>query len=77
MLGAAVIHPFSSLPQIWKIYTTHDVTSLSLATWLGYSLIGIIFLSYALVHKIKPLILTQALWFGMDGAIILGILLFR
>lgn len=38
---------------------------------------AVVFLAYALVHKIKPLIVTQVLWFIVDAVIVLGIFLYN
>ncbi len=74
---AAVIHPLTTLPQIYDIYTSHNVIGISLWTWLGFMLIGFIFLAYGVIHQIKPIILTQILWFVVDLMVIVGILLYR
>jgi hypothetical protein len=42
-----------------------------------FVLVGGVFLAYAVVHRIRPLILTQILWSVNDLLIIGGILLYR
>jgi len=76
MTVAAIIHPMTAVPQVVQIYATKNVSGLNLATWLGFILVGAIFLAYALAHRIKPIILTQVLWFIMDAWIAIGILLY-
>jgi len=76
MSVAAVVHPLSALPQIIKIYTTHDVTAVSFLTWLFFMAVGAVFLTYAVAHRIRPLILTQVLWFINDFIVVAGILLY-
>jgi uncharacterized protein with PQ loop repeat len=61
---AAILQPITGIPQIYKIYTTHVVTGISLLSWLGLLFFGLIFLSYRIVHKMKPYILLQFIWFG-------------
>jgi uncharacterized protein with PQ loop repeat len=77
MAVAAVVHPLSAVPQISQIYSTHDVSGVSLFTWLFFVLVGGVFLAYAVVHRIRPLILTQILWSVNDLLIVGGILLYR
>lgn len=77
MSAAAVIHPLTALPQVIEIYATQNVTGVSLWTWLGFMTLGVIFLSYGIVHKIMPFIVTQTLWFVIDFLIVGGILLYR
>lgn len=76
MLIAAVAHPLSGLPQIIQIYTTQNVQGVSVATWLGFMVLGIVYLYYGILHKLKPIIITQVLWFIVDLAIVLGVLLY-
>lgn len=76
MTVAAVLHPLMTLPQIVKIYSTQSAHDISLFTWAMYCVLGVIFFLYAVAHNIKPLIVTQVLWALVDGAIIIGILLY-
>jgi len=77
MSVAAVIHPLTALPQVFKIYTSHDVAGISLWTWLGFMTLGLVFLAYGVVHNIKPFIVTQVLWFIVDSLVVTGILIYR
>jgi uncharacterized protein with PQ loop repeat len=72
----SIIHPATALPQVWSIYTTHNVSGISLLTWLLFMAIGLVFLAYGILHRIKPLILMQVLWFVVDGLVVLGVLLY-
>ena len=76
MTVAAVIHPLTAVPQVYKIYTTQNVSGVSLYTWLGFMCLGLIFLAYGILHKIKPFILTQILWFIVDFLVVAGVLLY-
>lgn len=74
---AAVIHPLSALPQVYTIYASQNVTGVSLWTWLGFMIIGFIFLAYGISHRLKPIIVTQVLWFIVDAMVIIGVLLYQ
>ena len=74
---AAVAHPLMGTPQVYAIYSTHNVTGISLLTWIGFMVLGLIFLLYALIHNIKPLITTQVLWFIVDFLVVFGVILYR
>jgi len=76
MAVVAILHPLMAGPQIYDIYTNQSAADVSLTTWFLFSLMGVVFLAYALVHKIKPLIVTQILWFLVDGIIVAGIVLY-
>lgn len=77
MMIASVIHPLSALPQVYMIYATQNVEGISLSTWLGFMFLGFVFLAYGIVHKIRPFIVTQVIWFTVDLLIVVGILLYR
>ena len=77
MMVAAVLHPLSGAPQIVQIYSTQDVTGVSLLTWLGFMLIGMLYFYYGVLHRLKPIILTQVLWFIVDLLVVIGIMLYR
>lgn len=77
MSVAAVVHPLTAAPQVYVIYKTQDVTGVSLWTWLGFMVLGLIFLAYGVMHKIKPFIVTQLLWFVVDFSIVCGVILFQ
>jgi uncharacterized protein with PQ loop repeat len=74
---AAIVHPLTALPQVYSIYSTHNVAGISLWTWLGFMLIGFVFLAYGITHHLKPIILTQVLWFFVDLMVIVGIILYQ
>jgi uncharacterized protein with PQ loop repeat len=76
MTLASVIHPLTAIPQVYSIYATQDVSGVSLWTWLGFMLLGLVFLTYSIVHKIKPLILNQILWFIVDFLVVIGIIIY-
>jgi uncharacterized protein with PQ loop repeat len=72
----SIIQPLTALPQAIDIYKTHDVSGVSLATWLGFMAIGVVFLAYGISHRIKPFIVNQILWFILDFSIVIGILIY-
>jgi uncharacterized protein with PQ loop repeat len=76
-LVAAVIQPLTTIPQVYKVYSTHNVASLSLFTWLGYALVGLVFLAYGIRYKLKPIAITQIIWFSLQMSIVVGILIYR
>ena len=71
-----ILMPLSTLPQVIQVFTSRDVTGLSMLTWVMYLVLTSLFLIYALVDKIKPLIFTQATWVIIDAMMIAGILVY-
>lgn len=76
MAAAAIVHPATAAPQVIKIYETHNAVGVAPLTWLSFMAIGTVFLAYGLLHMIKPMIVTQVLWFVMDAVILTGVVLY-
>lgn len=74
-LVAAVVQPLMTVPQVMQLYTTHDASGLSLATWLGYAVIGLVFLAYGIKYRLVPIATTQILWFVLQMSVVIGILI--
>lgn len=71
-----IIMPFSSLPQLFNIYTTQRVGGLSLVTWVMNLIGGFVIMIYGLVHTLKPVYYPQMLWMTVQVVTIIGILKF-
>lgn len=69
---ASFAYPFSGVPQVLEVFNGH-IDGVSLASWVGFIFFSLIFFFYGLVHKIKPMIITNALWLLVDGLIVVGI----
>lgn len=74
---ASILYPLSTSPQIYQIFTSRDVSGVSLVTWISYIGFTAIFLVYALNKRLKPLIISYSLWFIVELTVIVGILLFQ
>lgn len=70
---AAFIYPLSGLPQVIEVFQG-NVDGVSVSSWIGFIFFSIFFMAYGLVHKIKPMIITNALWLVIDGLIVAGVL---
>lgn len=75
-LIAGVVQPLITLPQIITIYSNQSAADVSLLTWLGYLVFGIIFLVYGIVFNLKPIWIGQIIWVTMQTIIVFGILLY-
>ena len=73
---ASVFHPLFAVPQIYSIYSTQSADGVSFWTWLGFLIMGIVFLLYGLAHKIKPFIVMQTLWLAVNLLVVIGIILY-
>lgn len=70
----AILGPLIAIPQVLKIWHVKDATGVSLITWIGYLAGGFFWLTYGILHKEKPIIITNALWIFVQIFIIIGII---
>lgn len=73
---AAYIYPLSGIPQLLLVYRG-DVSGVSIVSWISFACFSALFLSYGLVHKVKPMIVVNSLWLVLDLIIVLGTLTHR
>lgn len=71
---AALVYPLSGLPQVIEAMQG-NVDGISILSWLGFMAFSAFFIVYGIVHKIKPMIITNALWLVIDGLVVLGVLM--
>lgn len=70
---AAFLYPLSGLPQVIEVFKGNS-EGVSIFSWLGFLIFAAFFLTYGIVHKITPMIITNALWLVIDGLVVLGVL---
>lgn len=75
-LIAGIVQPLITLPQIIAIYGNKSAEDVSLLTWIGYLVFGIIFLVYGIVFRLKPIWVGQIIWVTMQSITVAGILLY-
>lgn len=59
------------IPQIVKAWES-DAPGLAVSTWLLFSMIGLVWLAYAILHKQKPLIVAQAVSISVNMLVVSG-----
>lgn len=75
-LVAGVLQPMMTIPQVWKIYTAQSAEGVSLITWVGFAVFGLVFLVYGIIHNLKPIWITQIIWFSLQIMVVIGILMY-
>lgn len=73
----ALIPPVMTIPQLLTIWLQHKTLGVSLSTWAAYCFSSTLWFVYGLLHKDRPLTLTNFLLLALDGAIVVGVLLFH
>jgi uncharacterized protein with PQ loop repeat len=72
----AVLEPLVTLPQAATLYIHKTAAGVSLSTWVGYEVLTVVWLWYAVVHRDKLILLYQGLFFIIQTAVIAGGLMY-
>lgn len=72
----AIAGPLFGLPQVVEIYASHDASSIALWSWIGFSLYSLVFLTYGIVNRLRPVITAQIMWLSIYALVIIGTLLY-
>ncbi len=59
------------IPQIIKAWES-NAPGLAVSTWLLFSMIGLIWLAYAILHNQKPLIVAQSVSIAANMLVVCG-----
>lgn len=73
---AAFAYPLSGLPQAILVFQG-STDGVSLTSWVSFSLFSLLFLIWGIMHKIKPIIVTNLLWLLVDIFIVVGTITHR
>lgn len=74
ILVFALIEPITTLPQIYQVWSRHNVSGVSLVTWIFFTLAANVWLIYGIRIKDKPIIISSAMWVLTQGLVVIGIL---
>ncbi len=75
LIGIAT--PLSSLPQLYEIWVQHNAAGVSFFSWAFFTIASLFWIIYGVIHHEKPIIVSQVLWFVLEGLIAIGILIYR
>lgn len=76
VLFAGVFSPMMTVPQVVKIWLDKNAAGVSLASWIAYLIAAIIWLTYGLYYRNRPLIVAYLLWLNLSLIIIVGIVVY-
>lgn len=65
-----------TIPQVCKIWIEKNASGVSFVSWSGYLILSLFWLTYGLVHKEKPIIISNTLWIFLYILIISGVWLY-
>jgi uncharacterized protein with PQ loop repeat len=71
-----VIGPFTVLPQIYSIFSSHSATGVSFITWTLIFIVTFPWILYGMAHKEKSIIVSFILWEVMNFTVMIGVLIY-
>ncbi len=71
ILAVAIIEPLCTIPQIYEIASSRNASSISITTWLGFNILTLIWVWYAVKHKEKMIFIYQSLFFILNSILII------
>jgi len=74
---AGVVGPFTVLPQIYSIFSSHSAAGVSLATWLLIFIVTFPWILYGTAHKDKSIMVSFTLWEVVNLTVVIGVLLYH
>lgn len=66
-----------TIPQVLTIWVGHQAAGVSVLSWSAYLVSAVVWLWYGLQKRDKNIYLPCIGWILVDGAVILGVFLFR
>ena len=73
---SALFGAFMNIPQLTTIWIDKHVSGVSVITWIGFLLGSSFWLCYGIIHKEKPIILTNGLYVIIQFFIVFGLFLY-
>lgn len=67
-----IFGPLFTIPQIYQIFSSQDASGVSLVSWGAYCVGASFWLGYGILHREKPIILTNILLIFMNLFVLLG-----
>lgn len=74
--AGAFVYPLTGLPQLLLVFRG-EINGVSVMSWLGFLLFSLLFFAYGVVHRIKPIMITNLLWIVIDAMIVTGLIVRR
>ena len=72
----AFLGPLITLPQVYKVFSSGDVSGISAVTFIGYTVVSCIWFVYGWAHKEKPIMISQGLFAILHGSIAVAALVY-
>lgn len=72
----AIVEPLITIPQAVIIFQHRTAAGVSLSTWVGYEVLTLVWIWYAIAHKDRLILLYQGMYLVVQTVIIVGGLMY-
>lgn len=72
----AVATPLFELPQAITIYTNQSAENVSIFTWMFFLVADVVWLIYAIRHRLPPLAALYVIFLLVEASIVIGIIMY-
>lgn len=72
-----VLTPLTSLPQLYEIWILKNSAGVSVSTWSLWIGTSAFWFYYGFIHKERPIMVAQSLWFVLELLVVIGVLINR
>ncbi len=74
IFGLGMVNPLTAIPQLYQIWGMHAVGGLSLVTVGAALAMSVLWTAYGALTRQTALWATSAVWIGMNGATVAGVI---
>ena len=74
--AVGILGPAFGTTQVYKIWTEQNASGISLAMFGPHMLFNLIWITYGILHKEKPIIMMYSLWFIINTLITVGAIIY-
>ena len=67
-----LLGPVMTIPQLVNVWVLRETAGVSAISWASYAVFNLVWVTYGIVHREKPIIFTYVLWFFVNAAVALG-----
>ncbi|HRH24518.1 MAG TPA: SemiSWEET family transporter [Candidatus Paceibacterota bacterium] len=76
MVFVGIAGPLAMLPQVYQVFATQDAKGLSIITWFIWTLTSALWLTYGVIHKETPIVVSNSIYIALHVTIVVAILVF-
>lgn len=73
---AGIVGPFTVIPQVYEIFSTHQANGVSAISWILMSIVTFPWIFYGVAHKDKTIIVSFILWEIVNLMVVAGALMY-